>query len=416
MNLTEKILKAHLVRGEMAAGREIVLRIDQTLTQDALGMLAYLAFETLNIPRVRTELSVSYLDHNISYLDFKNPDDHTYLRSMAKRYGLVLSRAGNGICHLLHSSRFAIPGKTIIGCDSHTPTCGAVGMLGIGTGGLDVAAAMAGIPLSLKMPEVINIVLNGRLKPGICAKDLALAIVNRVGLKGGKDRVLEYSGSGLEFLDIPERMTIANMATETGATSALFPSDAMTLDFFRKQKREGDFRPLAADAGATYTETIEFDLTTVRPMVATPHQPDNAVPVEFLDRVGVDQVYIGSCTNSSYSDLHIAAKILEGHIVPETVSLVISPGSMQNAQMLIESGAMETFILSGARILECACGPCVGMGQAVRSGGVSLRTSNRNFQGRCARKRLRRRAAGGRPGSELICWVPHFLSPSFPSS
>ena len=383
MNLTEKIISSHLVKGGIAAGREIALRVDQTLTQDALGMLAYIAFESFGLPQVRTQCSVSYLDHNMVYLDHKNPDDHAYLISMGKKYGIRVSRPGNGICHLVHCGRFALPGKTLLGTDSHTPTSGALGMLALGAGGIDVAAAMAGEPFYLKMPRVINVHLTGAFKPGVGAKDLALAITGHFTVKGGTGCVLEYTGPALEGLTVPQRMTLANMGAETGATSSVFPADEQTRIYLRAQGRETDFLPLAADPGARYDKTVEFNLGDVGFMAARPSQPDRAVPVEALKGITVDQVYIGSCTNSSYSDLRTAARILKGHVVPDHVSLVVSPGSRQNYQMMAEEGILTDFLLAGARILECGCGPCVGMGQAVRTGGVSVRTSNRNFKGRC---------------------------------
>ncbi len=383
MNLTEKIISSHLVKGGIAAGREIALRVDQTLTQDALGMLAYIAFESFGLPQVRTQCSVSYLDHNMVYLDHKNPDDHAYLISMGKKYGIRVSRPGNGMCHLVHCGRFALPGKTLLGTDSHTPTSGALGMLALGAGGIDVAAAMAGEPFYLKMPRVINVHLTGAFKPGVGAKDLALAITGHFTVKGGTGCVLEYTGPALEGLTVPQRMTLANMGAETGATSSVFPADEQTRIYLRAQGRETDFLPLAADPGARYDKTVEFNLGDVGFMAARPSQPDRAVPVEALKGITVDQVYIGSCTNSSYSDLRTAARILKGHVVPDHVSLVVSPGSRQNYQMMAEEGILSDFVLAGARILECGCGPCVGMGQAVRSGGVSVRTSNRNFKGRC---------------------------------
>jgi aconitate hydratase len=383
VNLTEKIIAAHLEGGTPRVNEEISLRVDQTLTQDIMGMLAYLAFETLGVKKVRTELSVSYIDHNLVYLDNKNPDDHAYLLSAAKKYGVILSRAGNGICHALHRDRFSVPGKVLIGSDSHTPSCGAMGMLGIGVGGLDVAAAMAGIPLTLRMPAVSGIRLEGSLRPGVSAKDLALAIVARIGCKGGTGKALEYWGPGLEGLSVSERFTIANMGAETGATCSLFPADKETRRFLASQGREHDFVPQEADKDAAFSESLCFNLDQIRPMVARPHQPDNAVPLEELPHIPVNQVFIGSCTNSSYADLKTAAMILKGHVVPGGVSLIISPGTRQNFRMLLEDGSIETFLLSGARILECGCGPCIGMGQAVQSGGVSLRTANRNFKGRC---------------------------------
>lgn len=383
MNLTEKLLSQHMVFGTLAPGGEIGLRVEQTLTQDALGMLTYMAFEQMGLPRVRTELSVSYLDHNMAYLDYRNPDDHAYLRGIAKRYGIYLSEAGNGICHVVHLSRFAIPGKLVVGTDSHTPCAGAAGMLGIGAGGLEVAAVMAGQPLRLRCPRVIRVELTGRLGPGVNAKDAALVLVGQLKVKGGLGAVLEYTGAGLQDLTVPQRMTLANMGAEVGATSSLFPSDEQTRTFFRAQGREEDWLPLSADADARYDETIFCDLSQIVPMVALPHQPDRVVPVTQAGSIKVDQVFIGSCTNSSYTDLTRAAAILKGHTVAEGVSLVVTPGTRQSYALLLQNGAIESFVQAGARILECGCGPCVGLGQAVRTGGVSVRTSNRNFKGRC---------------------------------
>ena len=383
MNLTEKLLSQHMVFGTLAPGGEIGLRVEQTLTQDALGMLTYMAFEQMGLPRVRTELSVSYLDHNMAYLDYRNPDDHAYLRGIAKRYGIYLSEAGNGICHVVHLSRFAIPGELVVGTDSHTPCAGAAGMLGIGAGGLEVAAVMAGQPLRLRCPRVIRVELTGRLGPGVNAKDAALVLVGQLKVKGGLGAVLEYTGAGLQDLTVPQRMTLANMGAEVGATSSLFPSDEQTRTFFRAQGREEDWLPLSADADARYDETIFCDLSQIVPMVALPHQPDRVVPVTQAGSITVDQVFIGSCTNSSYTDLTRAAAILKGHTVAEGVSLVVTPGTRQSYALLLQNGAIESFVQAGARILECGCGPCVGLGQAVRTGGVSVRTSNRNFKGRC---------------------------------
>ncbi len=383
MNLTEKLLSQHMVFGTLAPGGEIGLRVEQTLTQDALGMLTYMAFEQMGLPQVRTELSVSYLDHNMAYLDYRNPDDHAYLRGIAKRYGIYLSEAGNGICHVVHLSRFAIPGKLVVGTDSHTPCAGAAGMLGIGAGGLEVAAVMAGQPLRLRCPRVIRVELTGRLGPGVNAKDAALVLVGQLKVKGGLGAVLEYTGAGLQDLTVPQRMTLANMGAEVGATSSLFPSDEQTRTFFRAQGREEDWLPLSADADARYDETIFCDLSQIVSMVALPHQPDRVVPVTQAGSIKVDQVFIGSCTNSSYTDLTRAAAILKGHTVAEGVSLVVTPGTRQSYALLLQNGAIESFVQAGARILECGCGPCVGLGQAVRTGGVSVRTSNRNFKGRC---------------------------------
>lgn len=383
MNLTQRLIRDHLVWGTPEPGEEIALRVDQTLTQDALGMLCYIALEGLGIQSVRTELSVSYLDHNMVYMDYKNPDDHAYLQGIARRYGLVLSRAGNGICHLLHLERFSRPGALLVGNDSHTPSAGAACMLGVGAGGMDVAAAMAGAPLILRMPRVVRVELTGALPPGVSAKDAALWLVGRLGVAGGRGRALEYTGPGLAGLTVPQRMTLANMGAETGATTSVFPADEMLRRFLAANGREEVFRPMAADPDAVYDETICCDLSALRPMVALPHQPDRVCPVAEAGPVAVDQVFIGSCTNSSYTDLRRAALVLEGRRVHPRVSLVVSPGSRTIFRLLLRDGSIERFVAAGARILECACGPCVGMGQAVRSGGVSVRTANRNFKGRC---------------------------------
>ncbi len=383
MNLTRQLIGSHLLSGTMTPGEEIALQIDQTLTQDALGMLCYIALEGMGIDRVRTSLSVSYLDHNMVYMDYKNPDDHGYLQSIARRYGLVLSRAGNGICHLVHIGRFSQPGATLLGNDSHTPSAGAACMLGIGAGGLDVAAAMAGIPLRLRMPEVVEVRLTGALRPGVSAKDAALWLVGQIGVAGGRGKILEYTGDGAASLTVPQRMTLANMGAETGATSSLFPADGMLRRFLTAHGRAADYRPLAAAPGCSYDGLLRCDLSAIEPMTALPHQPDRACPVTEAGEVPVDQVFIGSCTNSSYADLRRAALVLEGHTVHPRVSLVVSPGSRQVLRHLLADGSMDIFVKAGARILECGCGPCVGMGQAVRTGGVSVRTSNRNFKGRC---------------------------------
>ncbi len=386
MNLVEKILSSHLVSGKLVPGAPIALRAEQTLTQDALGMISYMAFETLGLEKVRTELSVSYLDHNLLYTDYRNPDDHAYLAGIAKKYGIVLSRAGNGICHSVHLARFAVPGKVLVGTDSHTPSAGALGMLGFGAGGLDVAAVMAGEPLTLAMPRVIKIELTGRLRPGINAKDAALCVLREFGVRGGLGAAFEFGGEGLHTLSVPERMTLTNLAAETGATTGVCFSDEETRRFLRAQGREKDFVPLGPDADADYDRVFRLDLDGVEPMTALPHQPDRVVPVREAEGTPVDQVFIGSCTNSSYSDLMKAARILRGRRIAENVSLLVTPGTRQNYLALLSSGAVESFVRAGARVLECGCGPCVGMGQAVRTGGVSLRTVNRNFRGRCGTK------------------------------
>jgi aconitate hydratase len=382
LNLTRKILKSHLLSGEMKPGEEISVKVDQTLTHDVTGTQAYLAFETMNIPKVRTEKSVSYVDHNLLYADNKNPDDHVYLQCIAHKYGLYLSRAGNGICHTVHFERFGIPGKILLGSDSHTPTGGAIGMLAIGAGGLDVALAMAGEPLFLKMPKVIQVELKGTLRPGVSAKDIILEMLRRETVKGGVGKVYEYTGQGLDCLSIFDRSTITNMGAEMGATTSIFPSDEKVHEFLTNQEREQDWIPLAADSDADYDRYIEIDLSSLKPMVAKPDMPDNVVNIECLENTKIDQVFIGSCTNASYTDLAKAAKILKGKTVHSEVSLVIATGSRQVFRMLLRDGIISDLVEAGARILECGCGPCVGIGQAPRTGGKSLRTSNRNFRGR----------------------------------
>ena len=381
-NLTQKLIGSHLVDGRMVAGEEIAIRIDQTLTQDATGTMAYLEFEAMGIPRVKTELSVSYIDHNTLQTGFENADDHRFLQSAAAKFGALFSRAGNGICHQVHLERFGVPGKTLLGADSHTPTAGGLGMLGIGAGGLDVAMAMAGQPFYLEMPGVVNVRLTGEPAPWVSAKDIILEVLRRLSVKGGVGKVLEYSGDGLAYLSVTERATITNMGAELGATSSVFPSDEGTRRFLAAQQREDLFVPLAADPGATYNEVLEIDLGRLEPLIALPHSPDNVVKVSEAVGRRVDQVFIGSCTNSSYVDLVRVSNILKGRTVAPNVSLVIAPGSRQVFHMLSESGALLDLIEAGARVLECACGPCVGVGQAPCSSGVSLRTSNRNFKGR----------------------------------
>ncbi len=380
--LTEKIISSRMVGGTMKTGQEIALRMDQTLTHDVTGTMGYLAFETLGIPRVKTELSVSYIDHNLVQGDFKNMDDHKYLQSIAQKYGIVLSRAGNGICHTLHFHRHAIPGKTLLGSDSHTPTIGAVGMLAIGAGGLDVALAMAGEPFFLKMPEVVEVRLTGKRKPGVTAKDVILELLRRMSVKGGLGKILEYTGPGLAEFDISERSTIANMGAELGATTSIFPSDNAVKAFFKAQQREKDWVGMEADKGAVYGSLIEVNLSELEPLVACPHMPDNVVRVKDLPRTKVDQVFIGSCTNAAYADLAKAATILEGKTVHPDVSFSVSAGTHQMLEMLMRDGHMQKLIAAGARLMECSCGACVGLGQAPSSGAVSVRTSPRNFKGR----------------------------------
>ncbi|HPU01614.1 MAG: aconitate hydratase [Firmicutes bacterium] len=382
-HLTGKILKAHLLSGRLQKGEEIAIRIDQTLTQDATGTMAYLQFEALGMDRVRTELSVSYVDHNTLQGSFENADDHRYLQSVAARYGIYFSRPGNGICHQVHLERFGVPGKTLLGSDSHTPTAGGLGMLAIGAGGLDVAVAMAGGPFYLNMPEVLRVNLVGQLPSWTGAKDVILELLRRLTVKGGVGRILEYGGPGVKGLSVHERATITNMGAELGATTSIFPSDEVTRRFLQAQGREESWRELQADPGAAYDGEITIELDKLEPLAACPHSPDAVKPIRELEPIPVDQVIIGSCTNSSFEDLLLVAEILDGKTVHPQVSLVIAPGSRQVMLMLARSGALEKLIAAGARILEPACGPCIGMGQAPPSGGVSLRTFNRNFRGRC---------------------------------
>lgn len=381
-NLTQKILKAHLIRGEMMAGEPIEIRIDQTLTQDATGTMAYMQFEAMGLPRVKTELSVSYVDHNTLQSGYMNADDHAYLQSVASKYGIVFSKPGNGICHQVHLERFAKPGKTLIGSDSHTPTSSAMGCLAIGAGGLDVAKAMAGYPYRLTMPKVVEVRLTGSLSHGVSSKDIILELLRRLSVKGGVGKVFEYTGDALKTLSVYQRATITNMGAELGATTSIFPSDERTKEFLEKQGRPQDYCPMQADPQAVYDETIEIDLSQLKPMAACPSSPDAIQAIETLVGTKVDQVAIGSCTNSGYEDLMKAAMILKGKKVAPHVSLVISPGSRQVLLKLIQSGALQIFIQAGARILECTCGPCIGMGQSPKTDGVSIRTFNRNFYGR----------------------------------
>ncbi|MBF0499379.1 MAG: aconitate hydratase, partial [Candidatus Riflebacteria bacterium] len=382
LNLTQKIFQAHLVTGELTRNSEIAIRMDQTLTQDATGTMASLQFEALGVPRVRTELSVNYIDHNTLQTDYKNADDHAFLQSIAAKYGLVFSRPGNGICHQLHLERFGKPGKTLIGSDSHTPTGGGIGMIAIGVGGLDVALAMAGSPFTLKMPGVIKVHLTGKLPPWVAAKDVILEVLRRETVKGGVGMVYEYAGPGIKNLSVPERATITNMGAELGATTSVFPSDDVTKKFLKAQGREGDWTPLAADPGAKYERVIEIDLTKLEPMAACPHSPDLVKTVRELEGTPVTQVAIGSCTNSSFTDIARVAEILRGKSVHPKVSLAISPGSRQVLRMISDKKYLSDLVAAGARILECACGPCIGMGFAPSSGSVSVRTFNRNFEKR----------------------------------
>ena len=380
-NLTYKIIEKHLVSGEMKAGKEISIKIDQTLTQDATGTMVYLQFEAIGLKRVQTELSVSYVDHNTIQTDFKNPDDHLFLQSFAKKYGLYFSRPGNGICHQVHLERFGLPGKTLLGSDSHTPTGGGLGMLAIGAGGLDIACAMAGAPFTLAMPKVIGVHLTGALQPMCSAKDVILELLRRCTVKNGVGKVFEYFGDGVATLSVPQRATITNMGAELGVTTSIFPSDQVTKEWLALQKREG-WQSLAADDGAEYDEIIDIDLSKIEPMIAQPHMPDLVVPVREIEGKKIVQAAIGSCTNSSINDLGIAADILDGKTVAPGVSLGVSPGSKQVYTSAIEAGIIKKLVKSGARMLESACGPCIGMGFAPASGGASVRTFNRNFKGR----------------------------------
>ena len=380
--IAQKIIASHLVRGDMTPGSEIALRIDQTLTQDATGTMAYLEFETMGIPRVRTELSVAYVDHNTLQCGFENSDDHRYLQTVAAKYGVRFSRPGNGICHQVHLERFGKPGKTLIGSDSHTPTGGGLGMLAFGAGGLDVAVAMGGGAYYITMPKMFKVNLTGKLRPYVTAKDMSLELLRILSVKGGVGAIIEWGGEGVATLSVPERGTITNMGTELGATTSIFPSDEITRQFLAAQGREEDFVPLSSDPDAEYDRIIDIDLSSLKPMIACPHSPDNVVEVASLKDVKVDQVCIGSCTNSSLFDMLKVAAMLKGKTVDPSVSLSVSPGSRQVLTMLADCGALSDILASGARVLECACGPCIGMGFSPNSGGVSLRTFNRNFLGR----------------------------------
>jgi len=381
-SLTDKIVAGHLACGMPIAGAEIALRIDQTLTQDATGTLAFLQLEAMGVSETRAGLSVSYVDHNTLQTGPQNADDHRYLESAAARYGICFSRPGNGICHQIHLERFAVPGSTLLGSDSHTPTCGGLGMLAIGAGGLDVAAAMAGEPFYLSMPEVVLVRLRGSLRPWVSAKDIILELLRRFGVAWGSGKILEYGGPALTSLTVPERATIANMGTELGLTSSVFPSDRQAKKFLDAQRRSRHWRELLADRDAVYAQTVDVHLDTLEPLVAAPHSPDNVKRVSELEGLRVDQVCLGSCTNSSLRDMLEAAAMLEGRTIPPGVSLTVSPGSLQALRMMVERGALEAILSAGARLLENACGPCIGMGQAPLSGGISLRTFNRNFKGR----------------------------------
>ncbi|MDD5747049.1 MAG: aconitate hydratase [Candidatus Omnitrophica bacterium] len=381
-SITYKILAKHLRSGKLVPGQEIGITIDQTLTQDATGTMAYLQFEAMGIPKVKTELSVSYVDHNTLQQGFENADDHRYLQSVAGRYGIYFSRPGNGICHQVHLERFGKPGKTLLGSDSHTPTGGGIGMLAIGAGGLDVAVAMGGGEFFIIAPNVVKVELTGKLRPWVSAKDVILHILGIISTKGNVNTVLEYSGEGVATLSVPERATITNMGAETGVTTSIFPSDAVTRQFLAAQGRRDDWKKMTADADAEYSRVISVNLSAVEPMAATPHSPGNVVTVKSLAGKKVDQVAIGSCTNSSLKDLMIAGKLLEGKRVHDNISLIVAPGSRQVFSMIAKNGTLKSLIDAGARIMESACGFCIGLGQAPQTGAVSLRTSNRNFEGR----------------------------------
>ena len=377
---------ALIVDGEFVTGNEIVIKIDQTLTQDATGTMAYLEFEAMGVPRVKTERSVAYIDHNTLQSGFENADDHRFIGSVAKKHGIYFSRPGNGICHQVHLERFGVPGKTLIGSDSHTPTGGGIGMIAIGAGGLDVAVAMGGGAYYITCPEVVKVELTGKLSPWVAAKDVILEVLRRLSVKGGVGKVIEYCGEGVKTLSVPERATITNMGAELGATTSIFPSDEITLEFLKAQGREDVYKPLSADADAVYDEVIEINLSELVPLAACPHSPDNVKSVEEIGNMKIDQVCIGSCTNSSLMDMMKVAHILKGKTVHPDVSLSIAPGSKQVLNMLAENGALSIMIDAGARILESACGPCIGMGQSPNSKGISLRTFNRNFEGRSGTK------------------------------
>ncbi len=384
--IAQKIIAAHLVSGDMTPGSEVALRIDQTLTQDATGTMAYLEFETMGIPRVKTELSIAYVDHNTLQCGFENGDDHRYLQTVAAKHGVWFSRPGNGICHQVHLERFGKPGKTLIGSDSHTPTGGGIGMLAFGAGGLDVAVAMGGGAYYITMPKMFKVNLTGKLNPYVTAKDVSLELLRILSVKGGVSAIVEWGGEGIKTLSVPERGTITNMGTELGATTSIFPSDEITEAFLIAQGRGEDYVPLASDSDAEYDRIIDIDLSSLKPMIACPHSPDNVVEVASLKDVKVDQVCIGSCTNSSLYDLLKVAAMLKGKTIDPSVSLSVSPGSRQVLTMLSDCGALSDILASGARVLECACGPCIGMGFSPNSGGVSLRTFNRNFLGRSGTK------------------------------
>ena len=382
LTIAQKIIKAHMLSGDMTVGSEVALKIDQTLTQDATGTMAYLEFETMGLDRVKTERSVAYIDHNTLQSGFENADDHRYIQSVAKKHGIYFSRPGNGICHQVHLERFGKPGKTLIGSDSHTPTGGGIGMLAMGAGGLDVAVAMGGGAYYITMPKMFKVNLTGKLNPYVTAKDISLEILRILSVKGGVGAVIEWGGEGIKYLSVPERATITNMGTELGATTSIFPSDEVTRKFLEAEGRAEDYTPLASDPDAVYDRVIDINLDELKPMIACPHSPDNVVTVESLKGTKVDQVCIGSCTNSSLYDMLKVAAMLKGKTISPSVSLSISPGSKQVLSMLADCGALSDILASGARVLECACGPCIGMGFSPNSAGVSLRTFNRNFIGR----------------------------------
>jgi aconitate hydratase len=382
LNLSQKIIKNHLISGEMSAGKEISIRIDQTLTQDSTGTMAYLQFEAIGIPRVKTKKSVAYIDHNTLQAGFENADDHKYIQTVTSKHGIYFSRPGNGICHQVQLERFGVPGMTLLGSDSHTPTGGGIGMLAIGAGGLDVAVAMGGGPYYLMMPKVCRVNLKGKLKPWVSAKDIILEVLRQLTVKGGVGKVIEYAGEGVLSLTVPERATITNMGAELGATTSIFPSDEVTKKFLKAQGRENDWVEIKPDSDAAYDEEVEIDLDFLEPMAAKPHSPDNVTKVSEIGKIKVNQVAIGSCTNSSYMDMMKVAAVLKGKTVHPDVSLVIAPGSKQVLTMLAQNGALADMVAAGARILESACGPCIGMGQAPASNAISLRTFNRNFEGR----------------------------------
>jgi len=386
LTIAQKIIKSHLKSGEMTVGSEISLKIDQTLTQDATGTMAYLEFETMGIDRVKTEKSVAYIDHNTLQSGFENADDHRYIQSVCKKHGIYFSRPGNGICHQVHLERFGKPGKTLIGSDSHTPTGGGIGMLAFGAGGLDVAVAMGGGAYFITMPKMYKVNLTGKLNPFVTAKDVSLEILRILSVKGGVGAIIEWGGEGVKTLSVPERATITNMGTELGATTSIFPSDEITREFLKKEGREEDYIPLASDEDAVYDKIIDINLSELEPLIACPHSPDNIVTVSSLKGTKVDQVCVGSCTNSSLFDMLKVAALLKDKTVCDSVSMSVSPGSKQVLTMLADCGALSDILASGARVLECACGPCIGMGFSPNSAGVSLRTFNRNFEGRSGTK------------------------------